>query len=316
MIRFLLTIFSFFAFFTSSQALEITFKQSAQVDDTIIRLGDVANCDEQSPLVEALITQPVGQAPAPGETLALRSQKIKQSLLASNHSLPSDTSWSGSPIIQVSRQGITVGSDKILTIIGEFLGGNAKNLPKADIRFIPNALPLPFTVPKGDLTYDVIPSNPGILSSSSFSIIFKVDGKVIKNMSVRGKIEALAQVVAAAEPLKKGLILQPQHLTLVAMDIGEIANPELDPHNLLGLQLTKTVAKGAPVFGSMVETLPVIKRGQKVKMVIEAGSLHLTATGFAHSDGKLDQIIKVQNIESNKMLQGRVSGPGVVEVML
>ena len=316
MIRFLLTIFSLFSLLTNSQALEITFKQSAQVDETIIRLGDVATCDEQSPLAEALSTQPVGQAPAPGETLALRSQNIKQSLLSANHSLPSDTSWSGSPIIQVSRQGIAVGSDKILTIIDEFLSGNAKKLPKADIRFIPNSLPLPFTVPKGDLTYDVIPSNPGILSSSSFSMIFKVDGKVVKNMSVRGKIEALAQVVVAAEPLKKGLILQPQHLTLVAMDIGEIANPELDSHNLLGLQLTKTVAKGAPVLASIVETLPVIKRGQKVKMVIESGALHLTASGFAHSDGKVDQMIKVQNIESNKMLQGRVSGPGVVEVML
>ena len=316
MTRFLLTIFSLFALFTSSQALEVTFNQSAQVDDTIIRLGDVATCDEQTPLAEALITQPVGQAPAPGETLVFRSQNIKQSLLASNHSLPSDTTWRGSPIINVSRQGITVESDKILTFIGEFLSDNAKNLPKADIRFIPNSLPLPFTVPKGDLTYDVIPSNPGILSSSSFSIIFKVDGKVAKNMSVRGKIEALAQIVVAAEPLKKGLILQPQHLTLVAMDIGEIANPALDSHNLLGLQLTKTLAKGAPVFESIVETLPLIKRGQKVKMVIESGALHLTATGFAHSDGKLDQMIKVQNVESNKMLQGRVSGPGVVEVML
>ncbi len=305
----------FFALFTSSQALEITFNQSAQVDDTLIRLGDVAKCDEQSPLAEALISQPVGQSPAPGETLVLHFQKIKQHLSA-NRSLPDDIIWSGSPTIQVSRQGVAITADRIQGIITEYLSDTLKNVVKADIRFIPNSLPLPFTVPKGDLTCDVIPSNPKILSSSSFSMIFKVDGKVVKNMSVRGKIEALAQVVVAAEPLKKGLILQPQHLAVAAMDIGEMANPELDSQGLLGLQLTKAVAKGAPVFGSMVETLPVIKRGQKVKMVIEAGSLHLTATGFAHSDGKLDQIIKVQNIESNKMLQGRVSGPGVVEVML
>ncbi len=315
MIKFLLTILSFFALFTSSQALEITFNQSAQVDDTLIRMGDVAKCDEQSPLAEALISQPVGQAPAPGETLVLHSQKIKQHLSA-NRSLPDDIIWSGSPTIQVSRQGVAITADRIQGIIAEYLSDTLKNVTKADIRFIPNSLPLPFTVPKGDLTCDVIPSNPKILSSSSFSMIFKVDGKVVKNMSVRGKIEALAQVVVAAEPLKKGLILQPQHLAVAAMDIGEMANPERDSHDLLGLQLTKTVAKGAPVFGSMVETLPAIKRGQKVKMVIEAGSLHLTATGFAHSDGKLDQIIKVQNIESNKMLQGRVSGPGVEEVML
>jgi flagella basal body P-ring formation protein FlgA len=51
-------------------------------------------------------------------------------------------------------------------------------------------------------------------------------------------------------------------------------------------------------------------------MIVETGVMHLTATGFAHSDGKLDQTIKVQNINSNKTVHGRVTGPGVVEVLL
>jgi len=51
-------------------------------------------------------------------------------------------------------------------------------------------------------------------------------------------------------------------------------------------------------------------------MVIESGTLHLTATGLAHSDGKLDQMIKIQNINSSKTVHGRVTGPGIVEVLL
>lgn len=315
MTRFLLTIVSFFTLFTNSPALEITFNQSAQVDDTIIRLGDVAKCDEQSAVAAALITQPVGLAPAPGETFILSSQKIKQHLL-STRSLPDDILWSGATAIHISRQGVTITADRIQMIIAEYLSSNKKNQVKADIKFIPKSLPLPFTVPKGDLTCDVIPSNPDILSSSSFSIIFKVDNKVVKNMSVRGKIEALARVVVAAEPLKKGLVLQPQHLNVVEMDISEISSPKLDAQELIGMQLTRALPKGSPVLGSYAETLPVVIRGQKVKMIIESGSLQLTASGFAHSDGKLDQMIKVQNINSNKIVHGRVSGPGVVEVML
>ena len=315
MTRALLTILLLLGLLESSPALEITFNQSAQVDDSVIRLGDVAKCNEQSPLAEALASQPVGQAPAPGESLVLRSQNIKQYLLA-NRSLPGDISWNGSPTIQVSRQGVIISADRIQTIIAEYISTNKKNLPKADVRFIPNSMPLPFTVPKGNLAYDVIPSNPGILNSSSFSIIFKIDGKVVKNMSVRGKIEALAKIVVAAESLKKGLVLQPQHLNIVAMDINEIASPALDSHDLIGMQLTRALATGSPVLESMVEALPVVRRGQKVKIVVETGSLHLTATGLAHSDGKLDQMIKIQNIDSNKTLHGRVTGPGVVEVIL
>jgi flagella basal body P-ring formation protein FlgA len=66
----------------------------------------------------------------------------------------------------------------------------------------------------------------------------------------------------------------------------------------------------------MVENLPVVKRGQQVKIAIKAGALLLTATGLAYNDGKLDQMIKVQNISSSKIILGRVAGPGLVEVML
>ena len=314
--KILLVIAIFLALLQSSQALEITFNQNAQIDAAIIRLGDVAKCDEQSPLTEALITQTVGQAPAPGETLFLRSQTIKQHILSTNPSLPSEISWSGSPTIRVNRQGISIGADRIQTIIAEYISSNKTNLPKADIRFIPTSQPLPFTVPKGDLTYDVIPANPGILGSSSFSIIFKVDNRVVKNMSVRGKIEALAKVPVAAETLTKGLILRPQHITLVEMDISEINHPELDSRALIGMQLTKTLFAGSPILASNVETLALVKRGQKVKIIIETGALHLTATGLADADGKLEQMIRVQNINSNKTVQGRVTGPGVVEVIL
>jgi flagella basal body P-ring formation protein FlgA len=316
MIRILLIIFLMLGLPENVPGLEIVFKQSSQVDDATIRLGDVAKCDEQSPLSEALVTLPVGQAPAPGESILVVSQVIKQNILSTNRSLPSDISWSGSPTIHISRLGVAITAERIQTIIAEYLGNNARNLPKADIRFIPNSLPLPFNVPKGDLTYEVIPSNPGILGSSSFSIIFKVDDKVVKNMSVRGKIEAMANIVVAAEPLKKGLILKPQHLQMAAMDISEIATAELDTHTLLGMQLTKAVAGGSPVLGANVESLPVVRRGQQVKMIVDTGALQLTATGFAQSDGKLDQTIKVQNLNSNKTVHGRVAGPGVVEVIL
>lgn len=311
-----LTLILLFGLFETCAALEITFNQNAQIDDAVIRLGDVAKCDEQSPLAEALITQSVGQAPAPGEAMDIRAQTIIQNLRYANRSLPNDITWSGSTTIHISRRGILIGAEKIQAIIAEFFVKNQNSLPKAEMKFIPNSLPLPFFVPTGDLSCDVVPSHPGILGSSSLSIICKVDDKVVKNMSVRGKIEALAKIVVAATPLKKGLVLRPQHLNVAVMDISEIASPELDSRALLGMQLTRPVTIGSPVLGSMVDALPVVRRGQKVQITIDTASLHLTATGLAHSDGKLDQMIKVQNINSNKTIYGRVAGPGVVEVIL
>jgi len=169
----------------SAEALEITFQPSGSVDESVIKLGDIARFDEQTEMTRALATLPVGQAVAPGEKTTLSSLGIKDSLTAI-HSLSGDIVWSGSPTITVLRRGESIGPERIETIIAEYITRNQNNLPEAEIRFVPSALPLPFMLPSGDLSHEVIPSNPDILGSSRFSIIFRIDGNVVKSMPVLG----------------------------------------------------------------------------------------------------------------------------------
>lgn len=299
----------------TANALEITFKTSCSVNDSVIKLGDIVSFDEETEMTRAMATLTVGPAPSPGGKSSLLSLSVKENLISSQ-SLPQDIRWTGSPTVTVQRLGVTVGSETILSIIAEYINKNQNNLPEAEIRFIPSSLPLPFTLPTGVLTHEVIPSNPDILDSSRFSIIFRVDEKVVKNMSVLGKIEALAHVVVAIGPLKKGQILRPQNLSTAVMDIGSMRNPGLDLEDFIGKKLQRSLRAGSPVLLSMVESLPVVQRGERVKIVINSGPLHLTATGLAHSDGILDQMIRVQNINSRKIIYCRVAAPGLVEVIL
>lgn len=313
--RLFLTLCFLLGFTQATEALEITFKQNGSVEGSVIKLGDIASFDEETEMAKALATQVVGQAPAPGEKVLLRSQNIRHYFLA-NHSIPQDTRWKGSPTVSVLRDGVVIGPDRVQTIIAEYIQANTIHLPAAEIRFIPASLPLPFNLPKGHLSHEVIPSNPSILGSSRFSIIFRVDNKVVKNMSVRGQLEALAQVIVTASPLKKGQIIVPQMLTAAIMDISKVADAGLDPENFIGKKLKRSLRTGSPILTSMVEALPIIRRGERVKIVVNSGNLLLTATGLAHSDGKQDQMIRVQNINSNKMVYCRVAAPGLVEVML
>ena len=314
-IRLFLVIFLLFGLYRTTGAAEIVFKQAAEVGDGVIRLGDVAEFDEKSQLTEALATLTVGQAPPPGEAVVLRAQAIRQALLA-GRAVPEDIAWSGSPAITVKRQAATIGQDEILAAIADYIREQRRNLPEAEVKFIPVALPLPFHLPTGDLAIEVIPSNPGILGSSRFSLIFRVDGQVVKNMSVRGKVEAIADIVVAGQALPKGSILRPEMLALAPADISELAAPQFDPNDLLGMKLTRNLRAGSPVLAGMVESLPVVRRGEKVKMVLTSGALHLTATGLAHSDGRIDEMIRVQNLSSNKLIYCRVAAPGIVEVLL
>ncbi len=298
-----------------ADALEITFQKQASVKKNIITLGDVATFDEQSSLATALASRTVGQSPSPGKTIRIRSLGIKHYLQATQ-SLPEDITWSGSASVVLKRLGIVIDPDKVLKIIAGFIKKNKDELPRADITFIPSALPLPFTLPAGKLSCDVIPSRPGIIGSSRFSIIFRIDDRVVKNMSVRGKIQAIARVVVAAKSLRRGTILAHEHIKMARLNISGITAPGIHREDFLGKKLTRTIRAGAPILSSMVKALPVIRHGERVKIVIRTGSMQLSATGLAYGDGQINQMIRVQNLGSHKMIYCRVAAPGLVEVIL
>jgi flagellar basal body P-ring formation protein FlgA len=309
------TIILLLLFVTPVMALEITFRDSASVAESVVRLGDVAELGQQTPLAEDLGQQVVAQAPPLGNSLMLDANSLARHL-RTKIGATAELSFSGASAIKVKRAEQIIDNERIMAMISEFFAANKRKLPPAEISFTPTAPSLPFAIPEGELQVEVIPSNPNILSSSSFSLIFSVGGKVVKNMSVRGHLKAMAQIVVTSAPLRKGTVLQTQHLGQAAIDINDLIEPEYDAQRLLGMQLTRSLPTGSPILGHMVEEQPVVRRGQTVKMVIASGSLHLTASGLAHSDGRIDQMIKVQNLSSNKTIHGRVTGPGIVEVLL
>ncbi len=151
-------------------AFDITFKKVSSVDDAIVKLGDVATIDTVDEVGKALLTIPVANSPAPGDKAYLRSINIKK-YLHSSQNLPEDINWTGSSVVEVTRSGIRVDAKRMLGFIEEYFKQQQDSLPNAVIRFIPTSHPLPFTLPTGQLSCDVIPSNPGILSSSRFSLI-------------------------------------------------------------------------------------------------------------------------------------------------
>jgi flagellar basal body P-ring formation protein FlgA len=60
----------------------------------------------------------------------------------------------------------------------------------------------------------------------------------------------------------------------------------------------------------------LIQPHQRVQMEVHSGALLVTAVGEAQQAGKLGQTIPVQNVDSKKVISGRVTGPGTVEIDL
>ena len=313
--HFFLTALLFFCMIGQSQALVVEFRDSAAVEGNTITLGDIASINGNQDIAAALASRQVGQAPPPGESTVLDCSHIADSLTPSLAGTDKIT-WKGADSVRIKRLAQQVSTEKIIEIIDAFLAKNKDKMPNAEIRFVPAEQPLPFTVQTGDLDWEVVPSNPAIIGSNRFSLIFKVDGKVRKNMSVRGKIEAMAKVAIASEQIEKDALLQPTQFTMMVKDISELDKPCLNVQEIIGKKASRLIRSGAVLTSSLIETPPMVRRGESVKIMVRQGELELTALGTAQADGIKDQTIRVENASSKKVINGRVTAPGLVEVTL
>lgn len=230
--------------------------------------------------------------------------------------LNNKVSWKGNPAVKVHRQGITVGPKDMQSSIATFLITQKNNLPKAEYSFIPQTLPLPFVIPTGELEVEVIPSHPNIINSKRFGLVYKVDGKVVKNISLRGKLQAMAPVAVLTRNVKRGAILSPDMVTMETIDLAPLRSPCTNLREVLGKKLTQSLRKGSPLSLDAVDFPPLVRKGQLVKMLVNTKGLHLSATGIATTNGKQDQIIRVRNTRSHKDIYCRVAAPGIVEVQI
>jgi flagella basal body P-ring formation protein FlgA len=145
-------------------------------------------------------------------------------------------------------------------------------------------------------------------------MIFRVDGRVEKNIAVRAELEALAPVVVSAGDLGRGAILSARDLSVVTMDLTELRNPCFDTKELVGKKLQQSIRLGDPIERTQVDFPPLIKRGEAVTINLRHGGLLLTAAGVAQKDGCEGDTIPVRNSSSRKEILCRVMESGQVQV--
>lgn len=300
---------------STAQAFTIIFRDSASVASAAISLADVADCDGDSELSRALCAQIIAPSPDAGKKIRLNSDEIRRKL---NTELPAteDVSWKGAAEISVERKAEIVTASEIQEVIASYLKEQSRQWPQATITFTPKEPPLPFAVPIGDLQWEVTPSNPGIIGSTRFSLIGRIDKEIVKNFSVKGTLEIMAPVAVATTNLRNGDILEPSHFQMEPRDLSQLRAPCLQADQAVGKVLLRGIKAGNIIELASLESPPVVKKGTLVKIIARRNGLELTATGVAKTDGKEGEIIKIINASSAKEIFCRVLSQGLVEVQI
>jgi len=89
-----------------------------------------------------------------------------------------------------------------------------------------------------------------------------------------------------------------------------------ETNSLLGMRLTRPMAKGAVILASHVKQPPLIKRGELVEIILEAGRLHLRAQGKAMRSAAKGERLLVKNLRSKQVIQATAENRGTVRVRI
>ena len=84
--------------------------------------------------------------------------------------------------------------------------------------------------------------------------------------------------------------------------------------DIQGMETERVLQKGTLLTKRLVRPIPLVQRGDAVKVQIETSSLVLTSSGIAKSDGGLGSTVTVERTPGGKKMKAQVRGAGLVVV--
>ncbi len=293
-----------------ADTLKVEVVEHVSIEGDEILLRDVALL---SPAVEALLQLRLGRSPSAGEVRELNRSFIARALQRGGVAQESII-WSGAEVVRIKRDGHKVTASAINATIAEFTIQRQKSLPGVNINFEPYQQPTAFVVPRGKLQVEVVPATDNLFSSRSLTLIYRIDGRVVNTLTVRGKMEAKAKIVVASNRIRRGSRIQSSDVECVMSEITDTAEPVFACAEVVGMELNRSVRAGDPIDRRYLEFPVVIERGAFVRIIAERGSMFLEATGTAQEDGRLGQTIRVQNSSSLQEIRAEVVDRNTVKV--
>jgi flagella basal body P-ring formation protein FlgA len=280
-----------------------------------IQLGKIARIDgDDAGLVRELEALVIGRSPLPGKSRSLDSAAILLRLKQSGIDL-ARIELQIPPEVQVSRGAVEVGRERIEQIVKAFIqqqfAGKGQTVRIKEIRGAE-----PVLVSKGNLSHQVAaPRNTALSGSLPLTVTLKVNDEVEKRMMVTAMVEVLVNAVVTTRPLGRLKPIEESDVEVRPVDVSGLpADYIADPEAVLGKRTRRLLDANTVLRPDLVESQPIVKRGDRVRIIVESVGMRITAVGEVKQNGCLGERISVANLDTNKVIQARVVDTQTVKI--
>jgi len=292
----------------------LTVKEAATAAGPRVLLSELAIPQEDMPkdAWATLGATPLWYSPRiVGRQVVLPAEKVLQGLHYYLRDAPLEFEMPNQTVIM--RGGKVLSGDELRTMAVETLTPKIQALGN-DARLASLSVPphLFFEDRATKVTVDAGDVSPG---KNIFRFVVAAAGdKVLRTVQAEAVIDQWARVPVAVRPLNPKAELSPQvTYVLERRSLAGIRGRVFEPGNGLW-RLRRGVGQGQIIMVDDVEPMPLIQRGEQVRLVYQGRSLRLTMTAQAVTDGAAGGKITVRNPGSTREVVGIVRDKNTVVV--
>lgn len=145
----------------------------------------------------------------------------------------------------------------------------------------------------------------------------RCEGSVRWTIYTSVSVESQAAVLVARRALARNADISAADFQVQSRRVPGIVSAYVtDAGALTGQRLSRPVAAGEPLSFEALAPANLVHRGQQVVLVAHAGTLEVRMNAIALADGRASERIRVQNVSSQRVVEGVVRSENLVEAPL
>ncbi|NOX34977.1 MAG: flagellar basal body P-ring formation protein FlgA [Deltaproteobacteria bacterium] len=293
--------------------IKISVKETSLIKNSHVFLKDIARISANGFLKEALGKIELGSSPKPGKIKSFDKRKLLSALRAQRY-LPENIIIESPDRIYVKRQ------SQVIT--------------KKDIRqFVENSLLYIFRDKEYQLTrfnvHGLEPYPPGKIrlwsdpnhmvdknGRLSFLLDVIIDGAKVDRVSVSGAMAVYENVIHTTKAYAKGETISKENVYYEKDNVLTLGDNFIKAFGEIDGKILKSgVRKGDYLKLRNFTDPPMVHKGDIVTLVAKSDTLLITTSAISKEDGAKNEMIKVENLNSGKLVRGIVKGKSKVEVV-
>ncbi len=293
-------------FYSKSLALTtIELSENVCLSGEEIFLKDIAKLSDAS-----LDKIYMGKLPLPGKKRYITQDYVKLRILQAKIK-EENFKLTGAEKVEIITYHQKLDIEEVTKIAKKYLLDKFNTNQRVEIESL--RTPQNIILPVGRVEFEISPMNNLNLKKQVYlPMNIKVNGIKYRTIRLEFKIHRFANVIIADKPLTQHHVLTPLDLKIEEREVTYINPVTLE--EIIGKRLKSPVSEGRILTYDLIETRPLIKRGDMVTIKNESEFMIIGAKGIAKEDGRLGDKIQVKNINSKKIISGIVEDEKTVVV--